>query len=529
VSLQFEAVRRSEERFRALVENSSDGVFLVNRDGAISYASPSTIRILGYNPNHWQGVPIVDLVHPDDHAEMDLCWRMAEQHPGKPILGVARLRHADGRWRYIEMMAMNRFDDRVVAALVLNYRDITYRKQVENELHAAKEAAEAANRAKSEFLANMSHEIRTPMNGILGMTQLALEAASREEQNEYLGLVKSSGEALLVLINDILDLSKIEAGRLELEQIPFNLRALVDSTVKSMEWRSAEKELALTAQVKDTVPAQVVGDPTRLRQVLVNLLGNAIKFTDEGRVSLHVDMEADAGGDVALHFAVEDTGIGIPADKQQLIFEAFTQADGSTSRKYGGSGLGLAICARVVEMMDGHVWVDSAPGRGSTFHFTSVFGRGAEPIVESPAASAAPAVRALNVLLAEDNPVNRLLATKLLERDGHRVTTANDGCEALEKLAADHFDVVLMDVQMPELNGFEATAAIREQERGTGRHQFIVAITAHALKGDRERCLQAGMDSYVSKPVGRAELAAVLAEAAEHVKHHPDAVGVNPA
>ena len=530
MSLQFEAVRRSEERFRALVENSSDGVFLVNRDGVIFYASPSTIRILGYSAAQWQGVAIADLVHPDDQVEMDLCWRQALEHPGKPILGVARLWHADRRWRYIEMMAMNRFGDPSIEALVLNYRDITYRKQAEQELQAAKEVAEGASRSKSEFLANMSHEIRTPMNGILGMTQLAIEAVTREEQQEYLGLVKTSGEALLVLINDILDLSKIEAGRLELEEIPFGVRPLVESVVKSLEWRAAEKGLSLSAQVKEAVPAHVLGDPTRLRQVLVNLLGNAIKFTDEGGVTLHVDIEAHAGDDLALHFAVEDTGIGIPADQQRLIFEAFTQGDGSTSRKYGGSGLGLAICARVVEMMDGHIWVESTPGTGSTFHFTTVFSRAADTAVASLmqlAPPGRPAARPMKILLAEDNAVNRLLAVKLLERDGHQVTTAPDGRDALAKLEAERFDVVLMDVQMPEMNGFEATAAIREGERGTGRHQFIVAITAHALKGDRNRCLEAGMDSYVSKPVGRAELAAVLAEAADHLRHHPDAVGVN--
>ncbi len=527
MTVQIDAVRRHEARFRALVENSSDGVFLLTLEGTVEYASPSTIRILGYRPAQMVGLRIEDLVHPDDHAEMDVCWRMALAHPGKPVLGVARFRHADGRWRYIEMMGMNRFDDLVVEALVLNYRDITYRKQVEQELQSAKEAAESANRAKSEFLANVSHEIRTPMNGILGMTQLAIESTSPEQQKEYLELVKASGASLLTLINEILDLSKIEAGRLELDDIAFAVRPLVDASVKTVAWRASEKGLSLAVDVHEDVPDVVVGDPARLRQVLVNLLGNAIKFTNRGGVSLHVSVHAALDEVVTLHFAVEDTGIGIPVDKQRVIFDAFTQADGSTSRKYGGTGLGLAICTRVVAMMDGQIWVVSTPGAGSTFHFTALVGRAEKRVAPldasapPPAASAA-ACRPLSVLLAEDNAVNRLLAIKLLERGGHRVVTANDGSEALEKLAAESFDVVLMDIQMPVLNGFEATAAIRGAETGTGRHQFIAAVTAHALKDDRERCLKAGMDAYITKPLGRAELMKVLTDAVEHIERHAD-------
>ena len=520
--MQLDTVRRNEARFRALVENSSDGVFLVTLDGAIEYASPSTIRILGYRPAQTVGLRLQDLVHPADHAEMSVCWRMALAHPGKPVLGVARFRHADGRWRYIEMMGMNRFDDLVVEALVLNYRDITYRKQVEHELQAAKEAAEAASRAKSEFLANVSHEIRTPMNGILGMTQLAMEETSPEQQKQYLELVMASGASLLTLINEILDLSKVEAGRLELVDISFAVRPLVDASVKTVAWRAREKLLSVAAQVHDDVPDVLVGDPARLRQVLVNLLGNAIKFTDRGGVSLHVDVHAAAEAKITLHVAVEDTGIGIPKEKQRVIFEPFTQADGSTSRRYGGSGLGLAICTRVVDMMGGRIWVDSTHGAGSTFHFTAVFGRESEVHAAAdasahPPARPAAACRPLTILLAEDNAVNRLLAIKLLERDGHRVVTATDGREALEKLATDQFDVVLMDVQMPVLNGFEATAAIRGAETGTGRHQFIAAVTAHALKDDRDRCLKAGMDAYITKPLNHSELLKVLADAVEHI------------
>jgi CheY-like chemotaxis protein len=287
--------------------------------------------------------------------------------------------------------------------------------------------------------------------------------------------------------------------------------------MKTMAWRASEKGLGFDAKVDDDVPEYVVGDPSRLRQVLINLLGNAVKFTDDGRVGLQVSLESRGDSDVCLHFAIADTGIGIPADKQQIIFEAFTQADGSTSRKYGGSGLGLAICTRVIDMMQGRVWVESEPDHGSTFQFTAVFGQATQLAAPETAPSDMLSSRPLTILLAEDNPVNRLLAVKLLEKDGHRVSTVNDGRQAVERLKSESFDVVLMDVQMPVMNGFEATAVIREAEKETGQHQMIVAITAHALKGDRERCLAAGMDAYVSKPLKRAELTAVLAAAAASI------------
>ena len=390
-------------------------------------------------------------------------------------------------------------------------------------LRQAKEAAEAASRAKGEFLANMSHEIRTPMNGILGMAGLALETRSLDEQREYLALVKASGESLLQLINDILDLSKIEAGKLDLESIPFDPRQLVADTMKLIEWRAAQKALALDWHVARDVPAALTGDPMRLRQVLLNLLSNALKFTDSGKIAVRMTVDDPSSasarqvdGTVMVRISVSDTGVGIPADKHHTIFENFTQADGSTTRKYGGTGLGLAISARLVGMMGGRIWVESEPGRGSTFQLTVRLVPAAAVPRDVPAQRAAPDVPPLSVLLAEDNEVNQLLARRLLEQAGHTVKAVGTGREALDALERGSFDVVLMDIQMPELDGLAATAAIRAAEKSTGRHQTIIAMTAHALKGDRERCIEAGMDGYISKPITAAQLHAVIREAVIH-------------
>jgi len=509
-----------------------------------------------------------------------------------------------------------------------------------SELVDAKRSAEAASRAKSEFLANMSHEIRTPMNGIIGMTELALDADPPPFLREYLTTIKGSAESLLGIINDILDFSKIESGKLELENVPFNLTDVVARVLRPLAVRSESKGVELMCEIDEDLPDMLTGDPLRLQQVIANLVGNAVKFTEVGHVLLSVERQPADDGQLTLHFKVADTGVGIHESKLGTIFDAFTQADGSTTRQYGGTGLGLTIAATLVRMMDGRIWVESTVGLGSTFHFAAPFAtstvarapaaavslegqrvlivddnsinrrilaaqvsrwqmvptlvggaRAALSLLEqaderqlpyalvlldanmpdvdgfwlaeqiqarrqakSPAivtltsagrpgefarcralgiaayltkpvradellaavsralslstAEAAPAhptpfvARAIaKVLVAEDNLVNQRVAAGLLTRRGHEVTVVGSGLEAVQATADERFDLVLMDVQMPGMGGFEATAAIRERERSTGAHLRIVAMTAHAMTGDRERCLAAGMDGYLSKPI----------------------------
>jgi CheY-like chemotaxis protein len=344
------------------------------------------------------------------------------------------------------------------------------------------------------------------MNGIIGMTELALATKLDEEQRDYLEMVQLSAASLLNIINDILDFSKIEAGRLELEHIGFHLRQCISDTVTFLHVAAKEKHLELNWSADDNVPDDLVADPGRIRQILTNLVGNAIKFTQRGRIDVHVALEADDDDAATLHFRVSDTGIGIHSEKLDTIFDSFTQADSSTTRKYGGTGLGLAICSELTHMMHGRIWAESTLGLGSTFHFTLRLRKrphtAGRTTPTPPRTPDTPAFHALSVLVAEDNPINQKVITRLLEREGHTVTLADNGKHVLDHLHAGlNPDVILMDINMPEMDGLEATAVIRQQEKGTARRLPIIALTASALKEDRSMCLQKGMDDFIPKPI----------------------------
>ncbi|HMF18109.1 MAG TPA: response regulator [Gemmataceae bacterium] len=686
------ALKHSELRYRSLIEATAAIVWNTPASGEFETEQPGWAEFTGQTFDELKGWGWLNAIHPDDRPHTARVWSAAVTN--RTIYQVEhRIRRRDGEYRHMMVRAVPILaDDGAISEWIGVHTDVSAQMR-------AKEAAEAATRAKGEFLANMSHEIRTPMNGILGMTELALDTELTSQQRDYLTLVKSSADALLTIINDILDFSKIEAGKVELERLHFGLRDSLGETLKILAQRAHRKGLELACFISNDVPDELAGDPGRLRQIIVNLVGNAIKFTEKGEVLVSVEMMNDERGTmdqnddasvhhssfIVLHFTVHDTGIGVPADKRERIFKEFEQADTSTTREYGGTGLGLAIAARLAQMMGGRIWVESEVGEGSTFHFTANFavegipggrhpvnlveihglpvlivddnatnrriltemlrnwhmqptavdngaaalealerahheGRpfrlvlldghmpgmdgfalaerirlnpdlGSAPImmltsgghaddiarcrtlgisdyllkpvsqsdlldrmmnrvgmtIGEPSAPIRPAevaargrARPLRLLLVEDNAVNQKLAVCLLEKRGHHVVVASNGKEALRLLGAsagnpesarpgDAFDAVLMDVQMPVMGGFEATAAIRAWEKQTGERVPVIAMTAHAMKGDRERCAHAGMDGYISKPVRADELYSVLEQlVVPRQEPHSEPVNVGP-
>jgi len=502
----------------ALVEMSPLGIVTTDRAGKVRVCNTAFERLFQYSRTETIGAELDGLIAPPELIDevADYTRRIVA---GEPIRVTTRRRRKDSSLLDVEMYGVPLYVSGEHMGELVLYHDMSEQKRAELALHAAKEIAESANQAKSDFLANMSHEIRTPMNGIIGMTQLALESELSPEVREYLNLVKSSADSLLFLLNDILDFSKIEAGRFECESLPFAFRENLNPSLKALEHSAHRKGLKLDWYVSSDVPEFLIGDWGRLRQILVNLVGNAIKFTERGGVAVSVEMAKSSAASVELLFTVRDTGIGIAEDKQSSIFAAFTQADTSTTRKYGGTGLGLAIAQRLANMMNGNITIQSKLGEGSTFHFTARFEVGDSksapsasngrtvpaPRLES-VAHAPRTIGPLHILLAEDNAVNRQLAIKLLQKHGHIVTTASDGREALAALERESFDLVLMDVQMPNIDGLEAIRMIRDKENLSGEHVPIISVTAHVMKGDRETCLAAGADGYVSKPLQPAEL-----------------------
>jgi two-component system, sensor histidine kinase and response regulator len=639
----------------ALIENNPLAIMVLDSAQTVQLCNPAFEQLFQYSREEVVGKPVEGLLADGDLlAEARTISR--ETRGGKPINLITRRRRKDRTLVDVELHTVGLVIDAGVVGSLVIYQDISVRKLAEEAMRQAKEAAESASRAKSEFLANMSHEIRTPMNGIMGMTELVLDTELDPEQREYLNLAKLSADSLLSLINDILDYSKIEAGKLEIEAIDFHLGDTIGDTMKTLSLRAHQKGLELAYDIPPDVPDALLGDPGRLRQVIVNLIGNAIKFTERGEVILSLQTEWRTTDDIQLHFVISDTGIGIPSEKQAAIFEAFTQADGSMTRTYGGTGLGLTISSRLVASMHGRIWIESEVGKGSRFHFTAHFGlqkvparkivprdpatlrdmrvlivddnatnrqiltkilanwhatplaveSGAKAIAalreaqafkrhfplilvdaqmpemdgfalaetikrnpewgsatimmlssagqrgdarrcrelgiaayltkpvrpaelldailtalgSKPIRAASPVLvphrslrkngKHLHILLVEDNAVNQKLAARLLEKRGHTVELAGNGKQALAALENRLFDLVFMDVQMPEMDGLEAAAAIRAKEKASGVHLPIFAMTAHAMPGDKERCLQAGMDDYITKPIRVEELDELL-------------------
>ncbi|OPY89301.1 MAG: Autoinducer 2 sensor kinase/phosphatase LuxQ [Syntrophus sp. PtaU1.Bin208] len=547
-----QALRESEGNYRRLLEQSNEGIITIDSQGMITFANATMFKMTGYNQEETIHRLLFDFV--DENNANLIQGKIARRIQGLSERYETELIRKDGGAVSVMLSASPMYaENGAFSGSFCVITDISESKQAFESLRNAKEEtelvnqrleksideslqlalkAESANKAKSEFLANMSHEIRTPLNGILGFLEL-LQTDGRltERQQKYTATALASGDTLLQLINDILDFSKIEAGKMEIDVTEFDLLALVTEVAEFFSTQAHKKGIQLTSRFAKGTPSILCGDPVRLRQVLINLLGNAVKFTEEGEISLHVSLEGEEGQTVLIRFEVRDTGIGISPDALSSIFRAFAQEDGSTTRRYGGTGLGLAIAGQLVEMMGGKISVESVPGEGSSFRFTARLAKRHSPSVAAEfraPSSQEPQISepedkqkdqkpfaSFRILLVEDNPVNQALTTAMLAYFGCQADLAENGLDAQTKVAAERYDLILMDCQMPEMDGYEATAAIREEEaasreQGEPRHVPIVALTAHALDGDREICLMAGMDDYLSKPFKVEELRSIL-------------------
>jgi nitrogen fixation negative regulator NifL len=512
-----EATLAEQLRFvEVLLEATPTAIYLKDRHGRYLRFNKAFEALFGVERADWMGKTVFDLVSGDVAGMMDVKDQDLFAQGTVQTYEAQFLNHQTGKMREgLYWKAPLTDAQGQITGLVGTILDITEKNRIEQELRDAKRNAEAASKAKSDFLANMSHEIRTPMNGVIGMTDLALDLEQNPTQREYLRIVKNSAQSLMVILNDVLDFSKIEAGKLNIEAVRFPLIATLDDTLKTLCSRASQKGLILESHLQSDLPAEVIGDPVRLRQVLTNLCDNAIKFTAHGGVYVRLGCMPTAAG-YELQIAVQDSGIGIPADKQKGVFEAFSQADTSTTRRFGGTGLGLTICARLVGLMGGRIWLESVEGQGSTFHFTvQVQKAGGVISADSRDAPAAPqAAASLQVLLVEDHPINQLLATTLLKKWGHTVVLAKDGQQAVDLFPRQKWDIVLMDMQMPVMGGLDATRLIRAAELA-GEHTPIVAMTANAMESDRQACLLAGMDDHLAKPFNAGSLQAMLARFAK--------------
>ena len=501
-----EALRESEHRYRSLIQTARDVVFTLSTDGAVTSLNAAFGMATGHAISERLGKSFVPLIHREDVGRSRQIFE-AVLAGHAPAIFELRIRARSGDYVTGEITASPQTQDGHVVGVFGIARDITDRKKVEEELRKAKEAAEAANRAKSEFLASMSHEIRTPMNAIIGMADLLWETPLKQEQQEYVGIFRRAGISLLNLINDILDLSKVEAGYLELEKIEFDLREVVDKTAEMMALRAQEKGIELGCSVAPDVPTDLIGDPNRLRQVILNLIGNAIKFTTIGQVVLRVESERATPQEGMLRFMVADTGIGIPPEKLNVVFENFTQADSSTTRQYGGSGLGLSISKRLVELMGGRIWAESVPGKGSTFYFTARFG--VQVHATQDGSFAEMDLHGVKTLITDDNPTNRLILKEALSSWGATTAEAPGGLETLAELGRAHaagepYQLLLLDCQMPEMNGFQVLEKISGTSGLAG--MTVVMLTSDNRSPDIAQTYKLKLGGYLVKPIRRSDL-----------------------